>query len=144
MVMNCLLRANTRPKPNEYKKHNVAVVRRWVDALRSNKYTQSQFHLKHESKQDHFTAAGVLCEVSKNVTGGEWNGTKFELNGVMDKWYENVTCFGLPEFVAVKLRIANMKVYYPIKKGSSNSFYELNKYYSFKELADIIETYYLK
>ena len=57
------------------KKMNHDIKNEWVTALRSDKYRQIQGQLRDNLKGKHvgYCCLGVLCEITKQETDGEWD-----------------------------------------------------------------------
>ena len=55
---------------------------KWVDALRSGKYTQGQYSL--HPTDDTFCCLGVACDLfaKENPTEGRWRGNNFVVSGI--------------------------------------------------------------
>lgn len=127
---------------------NTDAFKSWVEALRSG-YKQKGWtrapnkgkiiSLKN-SQSEYYSALGVLCDVTKDLTGGKW------VNGYFMPQDESFTRgaqqerFYTPRFVEEKLGIKN------IKSELIRDIRELavmNVYLSFTEIADLIESEYV-
>ncbi len=53
---------------------NKEIKKQWVEALRSNNYTQNKGMLRDESR---FCALGVLCDLHSKSTNTPWNDLKY-------------------------------------------------------------------
>ena len=144
LVMNCLFRQNGKNKKDWHAEKTIdnVIIKRWVKALRSGEYLQEKYSLKSTTIDNKFSALGLLCEITQDITGGKWHGNRFELNGEASDWLNDTSCPSLPEFVAKRIGITNFKYYYTIESGKSNQLYQLNKVFDFNQLADIIENEY--
>lgn len=131
---------------------DVESIKRWVEALKSGKYLQKAWTpapnkgrttvLKYYKGYKHFSALGLLCEVTKELTGGKWNGEWFlPANEEFTKGgnQENIL---LPAFVEKKLGIKIIKSDL-IPSGDINQLARMGAYLSFKQIAIIVESEYL-
>lgn len=127
----------------------------WVKALRSGKYLQKQWTytedyrekvviLKHIRGNKHFSALGVLCEVTKDLTGGEWHGEWFVKKGLsFEDWTKDGNSNTVaPEWALEALGVKDIESDL-IPSGNINELSQINVHESFEEIADIIETEYL-
>lgn len=126
----------------------------WVHALRSGNYRQKQWTytdnyreklviLKHREK-NYFSALGLLCEITKDITGGEWHGEWFVKKGLS---FEDWTKDGnsniiVPDWALEALGVKNIESDL-IPSGNINELSEINVYKSFEDIANIIEYEYL-
>ena len=140
------IRAKTKAniKELESRKVDVKIIEQWIAAIRSGEYLQERHFLRAVNNDSYFSVLGVLCEITKDVTGGKWNGQWFiPKNSQFTKGFNQDSKFA-PEFVMKKLGLRLFSVYYPLGHGQeSNNLYFLNEQYNFEELADMIETNYL-
>ena len=155
LVMDCLLRSNNRTvsetqisdarKEYEARKHDPVIINQWVTAILSGEYFQERRFLKAKNNYRYFSVLGILCEITKDLTGGKWNGCWFlPKDEEFDKGV-NQQSYDAPEFVYKKLGLKDFKTYYPLGHGKkSNHLALLNEQYNLNELADIIQKEYLK
>lgn len=101
---------------------NPKIKKRWVDELRSGKYPQGKGQLKDGN--GNYCCLGVLCEIHREETGGEWKDDSY-LNRNTVLHYSVVEWARLPD--------ENPKC-----GGSSLAFLNDNGK-TFTEIADIIE-----
>lgn len=124
-------------------------VQSWVQTLRSGKYLQKDWAVRDRNgkwvglryyKGGRFSALGVLCEITKDLTDGKWHGSWFLPKDEQFTKGSNQSEFKLPPFVEQKLGFKRTE---SDLIGDINELARMNAYYSFKELADIIESEYL-
>lgn len=145
---------------NELKYNNRVLdtksIKRWLEALKSGKYKEKQFTytdnfrekiviLKYRQGYTSFSALGVLLEVTKDITGGEWHGEWFVKKGLS---FEDWTKSGnsnvhIPPFALEKLGFKTIESDL-IPSGDINEIALMNVYLNFTEIAIIIENNYLK
>jgi len=137
---------------------NKELIRQWVEALRSGKYTQGRKALRNIDNT--YCCLGVLCDISKDTLGLKWEHDSndecesevytMERNGgvLPDSVWEYL---GRDTDYKVKISTTNSK----IPKSVIDSFvYPLSHIYlvtlndqyklSFEQIADIIEEEFLK
>jgi hypothetical protein len=79
-------------------------LKRWLDALRSGKYKQFYRQLSNEDNTQ-FCCLGVLCDVTKEETGGYWNNNYFIMLDDGETIGDN-EC--IPNFVSNKIGIVKV------------------------------------
>ena len=122
------------------KKMSPEIVKRWLKALRSGNFKQETHYLK--GADNYYSVLGVLLEVTKDITGGEWHGYWFKPKSERFTKGINQDCDDIPRLFLDKL---NMKKYLRRKYAGTQDLVLLNTYngYDFERLADIIEDEYL-
>ena len=122
--------AQTRANEKEINNRipNLKYISKWINALRSGKYSQESRYLK--GRGNYFSVLGVLCDVSRDFTGGEWHGQWFVKKGLSFRdWTKNGnSCVSVPDWALKKLGLTSRFIY--LTK---------NKSHTFEELAAIIE-----
>jgi hypothetical protein len=103
---------------------------RWIKALRSGEYKQCRSQL-HNVKENSFCCLGVLCDLTKEELGGEWN--EWEQIKYKDDKAASAT---LPEIVMKYCDLHSCDGLY--NKNCSLAM-DNDKGKSFEEIADIIE-----
>ena len=111
---------------------------RWVEALRSGKYMQTQGTLRNG---EGFCCLGVLCDIVKNDLNIEWEYEKFE-NGA-DLWsfdHEDGIIPGsvFRYVVATGQKTAAIELADPLATRNDGSF-EFDSPWTFVQIADAIE-----
>ena len=107
---------------------NPQIKQKWVDALRSGEYQQTQRRLHDENG---FCCLGVLCDLY-----GKENNVEWQHNEVDDYFYGNHG-FILPSSVVEWSGIADSN---PLVNGGINTLSELNdRGFTFNEIAYVIE-----
>ena len=154
MIFNCLVR-NKKPSPweleltakakaysNEYnsRKMDKLIVDMWLLNLRSGLYLQERTQLKGTG--NYYSAMGVLLEITKSITGGDWNGTWFKPKNAEFTKRHNQSCYDAPYFVKKKLGIKDLDIKYSFGGYQTGCIAQLNEIYTFDELANIIENEY--
>ena len=128
-------------------------IKLWIAALRSGQYKQkvwtytNKFRdkttiLKYRVGDYHFSALGVLCEVTKDLTGGEWHGEWFVKKGLsFEDWTKDGNSnIHVPHWALEKLGIKTIE---SDLIQNINQLSNMNVYMDFKQIADIIESEYL-
>jgi hypothetical protein len=107
---------------------NPQIKQKWVDALRSGEYQQTQKRLRTE---DGFCCLGVLCDLY-----GKENNVEWQHNEVVGYFYENHS-FSLPSSVVEWSGVEDGN---PFVNDQTSSLGSLNdKGSTFIEIADLIE-----
>ncbi len=153
MVFNCMMRSLESEVSYEsqlewiqsrhrerIKRIQPEIVERWLKALRSDKYKQEPYYLR--GKGNYYSCLGVLLEITKDITGGEWHGNGYWFKPKTEEFTKDVNqeCFNMPRFAYDKL---GMKWHLKKLHLRTNCLAELNTMLDFKRLADIIESEYL-
>lgn len=117
---------NRKPDPK--------IINQWIEALRSGQYKQEKYFLKARNDNNYFSVLGVLLDITRHITGGEWHGQWWVKKGrSFENWTKDGNCnISIPPFALKKLGL----------KSVSNLI-ELNEEHDFKELILIIEKEYL-
>lgn len=122
---------------------NPAVKEKWLNALRSGKFSQAQRRLR---KNGAYCCLGVLCELYRQEVGGEWRGDPdgYEDNGVTVFWAgrgHDYSATVLPAAVRKWAGLVNNSpAVRPDKEVVEVELAHLNDHgSSFAEIADLIE-----
>ena len=111
---------------------------KWVAALRSGEYKQGQNFL---NKGDQFCCLGVLCDITKEETGGYWQDSGM-IGGVFSFVYQNsADARRLPQNLSQRLGLYGSLI---TTDEGGMTFEALNdgiksRSYTFLEIADAIE-----
>lgn len=113
---------------------NKEIKTRWIDALRSGKYKQTQRLLKSiVGLEEHYCCLGVLCDVLKDDVKGQWRGTIFE-TPLLKRGSQRV----LPCEICMLAEVSHVGNY--TKDGKKNFLTDDNDTgKTFEEIANIIE-----
>lgn len=104
---------------------------RWIKALRSGDYRQAKYKLK--LNENTMCCLGVLCDITKKETGGDWDHNSFGIDG-------DVTSDVLPKIIADKLGISYDSQFFAKGTSESTQLSELNDTGStFRDIANIID-----
>jgi len=107
---------------------NPQIKQKWVDALRSGEYQQTQERLR---KEDGFCCLGVLCDLYIKENNVEW-----EINEVDGYFYEKNSAVLPPSVVGW----AGVEDSNPYVNGGIGTLSGLNdKGFTFNEIAGLIE-----
>ena len=137
------IKAEVEKRSNEYnsRKMDKLIVDMWLLNLRSGLYLQERTQLKGTG--NYYSAMGVLLEITKGITGGDWNGTWFKPKNAEFTKRHNQSCYDAPYFVKKKLGIKDFDIKYSFGGYQTGCISQLNEIYTFEELAKIIENQYL-
>lgn len=109
---------------------NPEIKKRWIEALRGGKYKQGVGCLR--STENEYCCLGVLCDITKQETGGTWRNGAFGGRHERDNKY-------LPAMVASYLGIPPCPKI-RVADHSERWLAELNdKKVNFTDIADLIE-----
>jgi hypothetical protein len=109
---------------------NPQIKQKWVDALRSGEYQQTQNYLRTDNG---FCCLGVLCDLYGKENNVEWEPSTHSKNAYM---FQNMAT-GLPLSV---MEWVGVEGYNPLVNGGPFTLAELNdKGSTFNEIADVIE-----
>ena len=107
----------------------------WVKALRSGRFKQGDGYLRNETERGFdYCCLGVLCEITKSNTGGQWNDSMFEVSG-------NIGIGVLPSNVLAQF---GMKTCDGATGQNTTLATKNDDGWSFLEIADFIEKNYKK
>ena len=154
LVLDCLLRNNHKSprelelqakqeaynKEYDSRKMDKLIVDMWLLNLRSGLYLQERTQLKGTG--NYYSALGVLLEITKSITGGDWQGTWFKPKNAEFTKRHNQSCYDAPYFVKKKLGIKDLDIKYSFGGYQTGCIAQLNEIYTFDELANIIENEY--
>jgi uncharacterized protein YeaC (DUF1315 family) len=126
---------------------NPEIKQKWIDALRSGKYSQGSEKLRSEQG---YCCLGVLCDLYSQEQNQEWDfrGVDEENHQLMDYWYFDDASEFLPESVMnwAGLSLANPPVKLDVEEEDEDPWSYQDEIsnlndsgYSFIALADIIE-----
>jgi len=138
LIMACMSRslskkAEAKHEANQKKmkeaRINPEIILKWLEALKNGKYKQEKRFLK--GRGDYFSVVGVLLDITKDITGGKWNGAWFIPSNERFTKGRNQDNYYMPLFVAEKLGCNRFDI---------NCLSLLNEQGTFEELAEIIKT----
>ena len=107
-----------------------AIAMKWIQALRSGKYAQTQGVLKDD---DGFCCLGVLCDISKK---GKWSDAGYYIDSEFDLPYEVMDWAGMKDNVGNEFSYGRekMKMTLPMLNDDEKL--------SFNQIANFIERRY--
>ena len=120
---------------------------KWVDALRSGKYTQGQYGLRPAN--DTYCCLGVACDLfaKENPTEGRWRGNNFVVSGI-DSSHSSLPrpvadWLGLARQPGAIAYLANAHATYGHGPASGQNLVQDNdtRRLTFAQIADIIEAH---
>lgn len=117
-----------------------SIMQKWVKALRSGKYKQAKGALSSPRGASH-CCLGVLCDITKKETGGEWNGQYFRKDG--NRGSRGYLPKFVRDFVGMKSINGTLPFDYFERKTSLAAENDEGGT-GFKRIADIIEANYKK
>lgn len=129
---------------------NIELMRKWVEALRSGKYSQGYYTLK--DTENNFCCLGVLCDITKDQLNLEWTldtAWRYEIDGRRDVPPEKVLdLLGWDtntEFIKASEIHKILSDWYGIE-NEMVSLIEMNDSYelSFTQIADVLEAKFLQ